>query len=54
MFFVPNLKMFEAKTYNFPQNENVGKFIQDILENEENNLNGIAKVKINRNIYRKE
>lgn len=36
--------MIEAKTYSFPQNENVGKFIQDILESDENNCIGIVKV----------
>lgn len=36
--------MYEPKICGFPRNENVKNFIQNLLENEENNEIGIVKV----------
>lgn len=36
--------MYAPKIYGFSRGENVGEFIQNLLENEENNELGIVKV----------
>lgn len=47
------IEMYAPKICGFPENGNVGQFIQDLLESDENNCLGIVKVGKIYNLKRK-